>query len=145
MGYADNILRGFSTAIATANSLLLSMWCFGLEVHGIFYFGTAMVICATMLYVGIVNLPGNWWNTAPSHCGVISPSVTEQELKNVEKYDCVPTSEPLPQVAGRQVSIGSNEFVDSVSDEGAQLLNGLDEDDEVIHSKQGDEVIHPDL
>merc|ERR1711956_166932 len=42
--YADNILRGFATAISTANSLVLSMWCFGLEVGGGFLLGTAMVI-----------------------------------------------------------------------------------------------------
>jgi len=131
--YADNILRGFATAISTANSLVLSTWCFGLEVHLSFYGGAVMVIFSTMLYGGIVSLPGNWWNTVPSLCGLTPPSITEQELKKVEKSDCLPASGPPAQFVGQQVC-----------DEGAKFLNSFVKGDKVIHPEQGDEVIHPE-
>merc|ERR1712117_612406 len=48
--YADNILRRFASALATINSTLLAMVCFGFEVDGGFLLGTAMVISSIMLY-----------------------------------------------------------------------------------------------
>mmetsp|Transcript_16894 Transcript_16894/g.32997 ORF Transcript_16894/g.32997 Transcript_16894/m.32997 type:complete len:432 (-) Transcript_16894:57-1352(-) len=86
--YADNILRGFSAAIATVNSILLSRLCFGLNVHFSFVWGSIMVVFASMLYGGIMSLPGNWWNAAPGLCSFSSP-ITQQELKTSRCYGCV--------------------------------------------------------
>merc|ERR1740123_2031579 len=55
--YADNILRGFSSALATINACILSVFCFGFVIGGHFVVGTAMVIVSTLLYGSILRLP----------------------------------------------------------------------------------------
>merc|ERR1712008_632327 len=67
--YADNILRGFSSALATINACILSVFCFGFVIGGHFVVGTAMVIVSTLLYGSILRLPGDWWNSEPELCG----------------------------------------------------------------------------
>jgi len=66
---ADNILRGFSSAVATINSCILSVFCFGFVIGGHFVVGTAMVIVSTLLYGSILPLRGRWWNSEPQLCG----------------------------------------------------------------------------
>jgi len=118
--YADNILRGFSSAIATTNSVILSTLCFGIKVHVSFVLGAFMVVFASTVYGGMVRLPGSWWNTAPNLCGVLVSSISEQEAKSKD-YDHLPraanrvTASPLPQVAGRQAGIDSSELDDAVN------------------------------
>merc|ERR1712232_1115395 len=48
--YADNILRGFASAIATINSAVLSVPLFGFELKLTFAVGSALVIGSTLLY-----------------------------------------------------------------------------------------------
>jgi len=67
--YADNILRGFSSAVATINACILSVFCFGFVIGGHFVVGTLMVIASTLLYGSILRLPGDWWNSEPQLCG----------------------------------------------------------------------------
>ncbi|CAE7859560.1 SLC35A1 [Symbiodinium sp. KB8] len=63
--HADNILRGFSTALATVLTTILSVVCFGFEVHISFFFGGLLVVGSSLLYGGAVKIPGEWWNTDP--------------------------------------------------------------------------------
>lgn len=86
--HADNILRGFSSAFATVNACILSVFCFGFVVGGHFVAGTAMVIISTLLYGGILKLPGDWLNSEPQLFGcsresagpAYSPSTLETDL-----------------------------------------------------------------
>ncbi|CAE7416156.1 Slc35a2 [Symbiodinium pilosum] len=63
--HADNILRGFSTALATVLTTILSVVCFRFEVHISFFFGGLLVVGSSLLYGGAVKIPGEWWNTDP--------------------------------------------------------------------------------
>merc|ERR1712086_413180 len=64
--HADNILRGFSTALATVLATLGAVICFGFELHGSFFIGMLLVICSALLYGGTVKPPGSWWEEEPS-------------------------------------------------------------------------------
>eukprot|EP00929_Paragymnodinium_shiwhaense_P001422 TRINITY_DN10165_c0_g1_i1.p1 TRINITY_DN10165_c0_g1~~TRINITY_DN10165_c0_g1_i1.p1 ORF type:complete len:391 (+),score=94.46 TRINITY_DN10165_c0_g1_i1:119-1291(+) len=61
--YADNLLRGFASAIATINCAVLSVFCFSFELAPSFALGSIMVIGSTLLYGNILKLPGEWWNS----------------------------------------------------------------------------------
>jgi len=84
---ADNILRGFSSALATINACILSVFCFGFVIGGHFVVGTAMVIVSTLLYGSILPLPGRWWNSEPQLCG---------HARNLSGPACpgIPSTEP---------------------------------------------------
>lgn len=71
--YADNILRGFASALATINACILAVFCFGFVIGGRFVLGVALVIGSTLLYGGVVKLPGEWWN---SECELCKPPPT---------------------------------------------------------------------
>jgi len=99
--YADNILRGFSSALATINSTLLAMVCFGFEVGGGFLLGTAMVIGSAMLYGGVVKMPGDWWNTDPGLCG-LTPIPTTQKKPSGDVEIASPAAPHAEVVGNRQ-------------------------------------------
>merc|ERR1712008_122299 len=125
--YADNILRGFSSALATINSTLLAMVCFGFEVGGGFLLGTAMVIISAMLYSGVVKMPGDWWNTDPGLCGLT----------------LVPTQTTLQNTNYQEVGTEDVEIASQIPPSAQVVGNcGLDEDVEDIvqrqHSEQRD-------
>lgn len=61
--HADNILRGFASAIATIVCAVMSVFCFGFILLPAFGLGTVVVVGSTLLYGGIVKLPGEWWNS----------------------------------------------------------------------------------
>eukprot|EP00419_Tripos_fusus_P000328 CAMPEP_0172671104 /NCGR_PEP_ID=MMETSP1074-20121228/10707_1 /TAXON_ID=2916 /ORGANISM="Ceratium fusus, Strain PA161109" /LENGTH=267 /DNA_ID=CAMNT_0013488099 /DNA_START=553 /DNA_END=1356 /DNA_ORIENTATION=+ len=107
--YADNILRGFASALATINSTLLAVVCFGFQVGGGFALGTTMVIASAMLYGGVVKIPGDWWNTAPSLCGLLpapTAQIEPQKVENGAKYAGVETADsPHAQVVGNRVEL----------------------------------------
>jgi len=113
--YADNILRGFSSALATINSTLLAVVCFGFQVGGGFLLGTAMVIGSAMLYGGVVKIPGDWWNTAPSLCGFTPVPATQTMQQDATYKDVVNSANdvemgsPLPAEV-----VGKIEFDDDV-------------------------------
>merc|ERR1711959_444507 len=44
--HADNILRGFATALATVLATLGSVFCFGFELHASFFCGTLLVVAS---------------------------------------------------------------------------------------------------
>jgi len=97
--HADNILRGFSSAFATVNTCILSVFCFGFVIGGHFVVGTAMVIISTLLYGGILKLPGDWLNSEPQlfgcsreSAGPAYTSVPSTETDGVE----LSTAEPNP-------------------------------------------------
>eukprot|EP00440_Ansanella_granifera_P070059 gb/GFBE01076008.1/.p1 GENE.gb/GFBE01076008.1/~~gb/GFBE01076008.1/.p1 ORF type:complete len:391 (+),score=92.96 gb/GFBE01076008.1/:3-1175(+) len=55
--YADNILRGFSSAFATVNGALLSVHTFGFVIRPSFVLGMAMVLASALMYGGVLKLP----------------------------------------------------------------------------------------
>ncbi len=50
MKYADNILKGFATAMSIICSCLLSMVLFGFQPSGMFLSGASLVLGAIYLY-----------------------------------------------------------------------------------------------
>mmetsp|Transcript_2881 Transcript_2881/g.4696 ORF Transcript_2881/g.4696 Transcript_2881/m.4696 type:complete len:372 (-) Transcript_2881:159-1274(-) len=66
--HADNILRGFATALATVLSAFASVFLFGFELHLNFFFGTLLVVGSSLLYGGAIKLPGRWWAEEPTLC-----------------------------------------------------------------------------
>eukprot|EP00929_Paragymnodinium_shiwhaense_P001339 TRINITY_DN101566_c0_g1_i1.p1 TRINITY_DN101566_c0_g1~~TRINITY_DN101566_c0_g1_i1.p1 ORF type:complete len:431 (-),score=43.92 TRINITY_DN101566_c0_g1_i1:15-1214(-) len=61
--HADNLLRGFASAVATVNAAVLSTFCFGFVLAPSFAVGSLLVIGSTLLYGNILKLPGEWWNS----------------------------------------------------------------------------------
>jgi len=66
--HADNILRGFASAIATINAALISVVAFGFVLKMSFGLGTLMVVGSTLLYGSVLKLPGEWWNSECALC-----------------------------------------------------------------------------
>jgi len=66
--HADNILRGFASAIATINAAVIAVFCFGFVIRASFGVGTIMVIGSTLLYGSVLRLPGEWWNSEFDLC-----------------------------------------------------------------------------
>merc|ERR1712125_57977 len=68
--YADNILRGFASAVATITTAILSVFLFGFELKFIFAVGSLLVIGSTMLYGNVVKMPTSqeWWNGESDLC-----------------------------------------------------------------------------
>jgi UDP-sugar transporter A1/2/3 len=97
--YADNILRGFASAVATISTAILSVFLFGFELKAVFAVGSLMVIGSTMLYGGVIKLPTDhdWWNSESDFCRVArtkNPSedasamklpISEKDTKEVVK------------------------------------------------------------
>lgn len=63
--HADNILRGFATALATVLTTIGSVICFGFEIHISFFIGSFLVLGSSLLYGGALKMPGEWWNEDP--------------------------------------------------------------------------------
>lgn len=90
--HADNILRGFATALSTICVTLASVVLFGFTVKPIFGVGTVMVIASTFLYGSIVKLPGSWWNAESDTCARLrknyqqngSPAITSKNAPELE-------------------------------------------------------------
>lgn len=66
--HADNILRGFATALATVLSAFASVFLFGFELHLNFFIGTLLVVGSSLMYGGAIKLPGRWWAVEPDLC-----------------------------------------------------------------------------
>jgi len=66
--YADNLLRGFASALATIVTSLIAVQAFGFVLGPPFLFGTCVVVASTLLYGGTVRIPGTWWNSEFSLC-----------------------------------------------------------------------------
>ena len=56
--HADNILKGFATALATVWATVATVFLFGFTLGGEFVIGMLLVLGATLLYGGTVKLPG---------------------------------------------------------------------------------------
>mmetsp|Transcript_45918 Transcript_45918/g.121759 ORF Transcript_45918/g.121759 Transcript_45918/m.121759 type:complete len:380 (-) Transcript_45918:42-1181(-) len=67
--YADNLLRGFASALATIVTSLIAVQAFGFVLGPPFLFGTCVVVASTLLYGGTISLPGLWWNSELPLCG----------------------------------------------------------------------------
>merc|ERR1712072_523258 len=72
--YADNILRGFATALATILATVGAVLCFGFVLHASFGAGTLVVLGSTLLYGNILKLPGDWWNSESEICSAMRAS-----------------------------------------------------------------------
>merc|ERR1712217_97014 len=68
--YADNILRGFASSLATINCALISVFTFGFALKPSFGVGTIMVVGSTLLYGNVIKMPFNydWWNSECQFC-----------------------------------------------------------------------------
>eukprot|EP00511_Aplanochytrium_stocchinoi_P004156 CAMPEP_0204841050 /NCGR_PEP_ID=MMETSP1346-20131115/40352_1 /ASSEMBLY_ACC=CAM_ASM_000771 /TAXON_ID=215587 /ORGANISM="Aplanochytrium stocchinoi, Strain GSBS06" /LENGTH=355 /DNA_ID=CAMNT_0051978907 /DNA_START=214 /DNA_END=1284 /DNA_ORIENTATION=+ len=66
--YADNILKGFACALATAVAAIMAVPLFGFELNFSFFVGMLVVVGSTLLYGGAVSLNGEWWNKEPEFC-----------------------------------------------------------------------------
>lgn len=72
--HADNILRGFASAIATINAAVLAVFCFGFMIGPAFGLGTILVVGSTLLYGSVLKLPGTWWNSEPEFFAAKAPA-----------------------------------------------------------------------
>jgi len=119
--YADNILRGFSSSLATILSCFYAMAVFGFELKLSFGLGTMLVLAATLLYGGVFKVPGVWWNSEcvcscimagvpdvsprSKEMAVVVGSKTENGLENaykpVELHDPSDGSKNDPDAAAR--------------------------------------------
>jgi len=64
--YADNIQRGFATSLATVFATVGAVFLFGFVIRAQFCLGAGVVLGSSMLYSGVLKLPGDWWNEEPS-------------------------------------------------------------------------------
>ena len=60
--YADIFLRGFSSAFATTIGALLSTYFLGFQIRAGFVLGMLTVLASALLYGGVIEIPGDWWN-----------------------------------------------------------------------------------
>jgi len=63
--YADNLLKGFACALATILTCFVSIPLFGFQLNTSFFFGMVVVFISTLIYGGMIKLPGDWWNKEP--------------------------------------------------------------------------------
>ena len=63
--YADNLLKGFACALATILTCFLSIPLFGFQLNLGFFFGMIVVFVSTLIYGGMIKLPGDWWSEEP--------------------------------------------------------------------------------
>eukprot|EP00930_Biecheleria_cincta_P101308 TRINITY_DN92949_c0_g1_i1.p1 TRINITY_DN92949_c0_g1~~TRINITY_DN92949_c0_g1_i1.p1 ORF type:complete len:399 (+),score=73.26 TRINITY_DN92949_c0_g1_i1:67-1263(+) len=113
--HADNILRNFASAFATINCALASVFMFGFSLSVLFGVGSLVVIVSTLMYGGIVTLPGDWWEAECALCAVneappaaaqptpISNTTiaAEEELTDAEEWNAMV---PAAKTVGLSVS-----------------------------------------
>jgi len=112
--YADNILRGFASALATITTAILSVFLFGFELKLTFALGSFLVIGSTMLYGNVVGMPApldqEWWDTESDLCRAARSNAADTAAlpvaqlpspKNVAKED---KGEELAQLCGAATS-----------------------------------------
>jgi len=92
--YADNILRGFASAFATINCSLIAVVTFGFVLRLSFGAGTLMVVGSTLVYGGVLKLPGEWWNSECDACAA-----------SARTYDPVPTAEQATEAPDANNSV----------------------------------------
>jgi UDP-galactose transporter len=99
--YADNILRGFASALAVILTAVISVFTFGFELKPAFAIGALVVVGSTMLYGGIIKMPLNreWWDAEFDICKAQPASSSEtsqsaskipQELSDVKPATAAP-------------------------------------------------------
>ena len=98
--YADNILKGFATALATVWATVASVPLFGFSISIQFGIGTAMVLLSTLLYGKTVAVKGAFWNEEPELCKNLRKeqsvaSETEMEKLIEEAITGEKTSNPV--------------------------------------------------
>lgn len=122
--YADNILRGFATALATILAAVAAVFCFGFVLHFSFGLGTLIVLASTLLYGGVLKLPGDWWNKESELCTALrkqyangnhSPLTSKTiELADVGKAPSGKSS-PVSESPSAAPAVGKREVVTPVT------------------------------
>jgi len=74
--YADNILKGFATSIATVLSTIASIWWFGFEVTPLFFSGAVLVLGSAYLY----NLADIAATSAAASASAIAANLAKESL-----------------------------------------------------------------
>lgn len=101
--HADNVLRGFASAIATILCAVLSIFCFEFEISANFFIGTLLVVGSAMLYGGVLKLRGSWWNSECTSClhirGVCLTAVPAKPVAPVHSPAQVSPPPPLDDLA----------------------------------------------
>ena len=119
--YADNLMKGFASALATVCATFMSVPLFGFEIGFVFMVGVFMVVYSTLLYGGQAKLPAETlpdgtthWdkefeacaalrrgsnNAAPSKEGE-EPAIVET-LLTAEGVSKVPTDESPKDIPGK--------------------------------------------
>ena len=64
--YANNIEKGFATALATILTCLMSIPLFGFQISLLFCTGMAIVVASVLIYGRTVRLPGTPRAATPS-------------------------------------------------------------------------------
>eukprot|EP00435_Cladocopium_sp_Y103_P011798 s4565_g3.t1 len=80
--HADNILRGFATALATVLTTIGSVICFGFEIHISFFIGSFLVLGSSLLYGGALKMPGEWWNEDPCKYKVLEVDAADDKISS---------------------------------------------------------------
>eukprot|EP00929_Paragymnodinium_shiwhaense_P123653 TRINITY_DN9775_c0_g1_i1.p1 TRINITY_DN9775_c0_g1~~TRINITY_DN9775_c0_g1_i1.p1 ORF type:complete len:432 (+),score=51.06 TRINITY_DN9775_c0_g1_i1:184-1296(+) len=101
--HADNLLRGFASAIATINAAVLSTFCFGFMLAPSFAVGSLLVIGSTLLYGNILKLPGEWWN---SELKILSVG-TEASMGKLTAASDVAVARPADKAQDAEAAAGS--------------------------------------
>jgi UDP-galactose transporter len=96
--YADNLLRGFASALATIITSLIAVQAFGFTLGPSFLVGTFVVVASTLLYGNTISLPGSWWNTECLLFGVVQR----------RPYEVVP-SDTKPETVGKPSVVEDSE------------------------------------
>jgi len=112
--HADNVLRSFSSALATIVATLLSVACFGFELRLGFGIGTLAVLGSTLLYGGILVLPGDWWNDECELCSDLrkrtsdkKESTNDEELKPITQAETDDEEDAAPAPSPRASKLGA--------------------------------------
>jgi len=114
--YADNILRGFASAIATINSALLSVPLFGFELKLTFAVGSALVIGSTLLYGDVLKMPmdSDWWNAQADLCAVQAPKVSAECSSKPNESQLTDQQSPASDdLSGEEVKVRTDRGADA--------------------------------
>mmetsp|Transcript_48623 Transcript_48623/g.87364 ORF Transcript_48623/g.87364 Transcript_48623/m.87364 type:complete len:402 (-) Transcript_48623:43-1248(-) len=103
--HADNILRGFASSFATINCAIISVFMFGFSLGFAFGVGALMVIASTLLYGGVVKIPGDWWNSECELC--VASAGDEPKYSAVASVELPATTAPGVNVSSEAPNINS--------------------------------------